>query len=213
MLCAPPSTAVSLERQSGCFPALLPPLAVLLVGALLAGLLLHLPGPQGNGPGRLSPIFTPQVQRWAASILRWAEEWGMDANLIATLMQIESCGNPRARSRAGALGLFQVMPYHFSALENPFDPETNAARGLAYLQRALQAAGGDVRLALAGYNGGLGVISRSASLWPAETIRYVDLGDGIYADARQGKDSSAALTAWYTKYGAGLCRAAADGYP
>ncbi len=207
------STAVSLGGQSGCFPALLPPLAVLLVGALLAGLVFRLPVPQGNGLGRLSPIFTPQVQRWAASILRWAETWDMDPNLIATLMQIESCGHPRARSRAGALGLFQVMPYHFSALEDPFDPETNAARGLGYLQRALRAARGDVRLALAGYNGGLGVISRPASLWPAETVRYVDLGEGIYADARRGRDSSAALTEWYTKYGAGLCRAAEGGYP
>ncbi len=207
------STAVSLEGQGGCLSALLPPLAVLLVGALLAGLVLRFPVPQGNGLDRLSPIFTPQVQRWAASILRWAETWDMDPNLIATLMQIESCGHPRARSRAGALGLFQVMPYHFSALEDPFDPETNAARGLGYLQRALWAARGDVRLALAGYNGGLGVISRPASLWPAETIRYVDFGEGIYADARQGKDSSAALTEWYTKYGAGLCRAAGDGHP
>jgi soluble lytic murein transglycosylase-like protein len=125
-------------------------------------------------------------------------------------MQIESCGDPRATSRSGAMGLFQVMPFHFQLGDNPYDPETNALRGLNYLARSLGAAGGNPRLALAGYNGGTGVIARAESAWPAETQRYVYYGAPIYEDARSGATDSAALTDWYQKYGVSLCRQAAQ---
>jgi hypothetical protein len=158
----------------------------------------------------LSPIFTKEVQHWGNDIVRWANAAGVDPNLAATVMQIESCGHPRATSRSGATSLFQVMPFHFKLGENPYDPETNALRGMNYLSRSLQAAGGDARLALAGYNGGIGVISRSEWNWPAETKRYVLYGAPIYEDARNGVSSSASLTEWYQKYGANLCRQAAQ---
>jgi len=98
----------------------------------------------------ISPIFTREVQHWADDITRWANASALDPNLVAVILQIESCGNPFARSSAGAMGLFQVMPFHFHFGENPYDPETNAFRGLGYLVRSLQTANGDARLALAG---------------------------------------------------------------
>ena len=123
-------------------------------------------------------------------------------------MQIESCGDPRALSGAGAMGLFQVMPYHFAAGDDPYNPDTNALRGLAYLQRSMQAANGDARLALAGYNGGISVIGHSESSWAGQTQRYAYWGSGIYADASGGATESARLTEWYTTSGASLCRQA-----
>lgn len=140
--------------------------------------------------GTLAPLFTPEVQRWSAQILAWAQAYHLDPNLIATVMQIESCGDPLARSASGALGLFQVMPFHFGARENPMDPETNARVGLSYLAEALRRANGDVAQALAGYNGGLSVIGRPER-WTAETRRYVYWGLGIYEDARRGATQSA----------------------
>ena len=169
--------------------------------------------PDGNAPAvssGLSPVFTKEVQHWGNDIVRWANAAGVDPNLAATVMQIESCGDPRATSRSGATSLFQVMPFHFNFGENPYDPETNAQRGLNYLSRSLQAGGGNARLALAGYNGGIGVISRSEWAWPSETKRYVLYGAPIYEDARSGATSSASLTEWYQKYGASLCNQAAQ---
>lgn len=169
--------------------------------------------PDGNAPAvasGLSPVFTKEVQHWGNDIVRWANAAGVDPNLAATVMQIESCGDPRATSRSGATSLFQVMPFHFTFGENPYDPETNALRGLNYLSRSLQAGGGNARLALAGYNGGIGVISRSEWAWPSETKRYVLYGAPIYEDARSGATSSASLTEWYQKYGASLCNQAAQ---
>jgi soluble lytic murein transglycosylase-like protein len=169
-------------------------------------------GPISNGfrgDGKIAPLFTPEVQRWSAEITTWSREWGLDPNLVATVMQIESCGDPRARSWAGAMGLFQVMPYHFEFLENPFRPNTNATRGLAYLRSALDARSGDVRLALAGYNGGIAGARRPESAWPAETLRYVYWGTGIYNDAKKDKTHSDRLDEWLRRGGASLCAQAA----
>lgn len=123
-------------------------------------------------------------------------------------MQIESCGDPRARSSAGAMGLFQVMPFHFYAIDDPYSPNTNAARGLAYLAKSLATAGGNARLAMAGYNGGIGLIGRAEWSWPAQTKRYVQYGVPIYEDARNGLIFSTALNEWYENYGVSLCQQA-----
>ena len=155
----------------------------------------------------ISPIFTKEVQYWANDIVRWANAASLDPNLVAVVMQIESCGDPRAISRSGAIGLFQVMPFHFHLLDNPFDPDTNALRGLNYLSRSLEAAGGNPRLALAGYNGGIGVIARGEWDWPSETKRYVKIGAPIYEDARSGATSSSAIEQWFGR-GTNLCRQA-----
>jgi soluble lytic murein transglycosylase-like protein len=156
----------------------------------------------------LSPVFTPEVMAWSREILRWAENSPLDPNLIATVMQIESCGDSRAVSSSGALGLFQVMPFHFTRGEDPFDIETNSRRGLDYLARSLGLAGGRTDLALAGYNAGHGVIAEPAETWPTETRRYVDWGSGILAESRLGIAASPTLTMWLAAGGERLCKAA-----
>jgi soluble lytic murein transglycosylase-like protein len=125
-------------------------------------------------------------------------------------MQIESCGHPTIRSRAGAAGLFQVMPFHFEAGEDPLDPATNASRGLAYLARGNALAGGDPGDTFAGYNGGHGWIGRPAAEWPGETQRYVAWGTGILNDIAAGLDPSPTLVRWMEAGGGSLCRRAAE---
>ncbi len=153
----------------------------------------------------LAPLFTPEVQQWSDEIIRWAAEHDLDPNFVATVMQIESCGHPEVVSSAGAIGLFQVMPYHFQDGEDPNIPDTNALRGMQYLARSLQIANGNIVLALAGYNGGHGVINRSNSEWPDETIRYAYWGSGIYQDAQKHRSSSDRLDEWLQAGGASLC--------
>jgi len=164
----------------------------------------------GASAGPLSPIFTPEVQYWAGKIRDWVAPYQLDPNLAATVMQIESCGAPQAVSSSGAQGLFQVMPFHFAPEDRMEDPDTNAGRGLAYLSLGLSRAGGNVGLALAGYNGGHGVIGRDSSLWPAETQRYWYWGTGIYQDAVSGLAESPRLQEWLQAGGASLCARAAQ---
>ena len=59
--------------------------------------------------GGIAPLFTPEIQHWAPQIVAWAGAVGIDPNMAATVMQIESCGDPNAVSSTGAQGLFQVM--------------------------------------------------------------------------------------------------------
>jgi soluble lytic murein transglycosylase-like protein len=207
------------EEGSGCLSGFtIVPLAVIFVSALLASFAwktnptpvnpaVDLPPVTSTG---ISPIFRIEIHYWADSISKWAAASQLDPNLVATIMQIESCGDSRARSSAGAMGLFQVMPFHFYAVDNPYDPDTNAARGLAYLARSLATGGGNARLAMAGYNGGIGLIGRGEWTWPAQTNRYVQYGVPIYEDARNGLTSSPALNEWYEKYGVSLCRQASQ---
>lgn len=205
----------------------LPPLAVLVVGLIMALLLTRVewndsnthtaelanvvPGEKGVfGGSRIAPLFTPQIQYWGTDITNWSESWGLDPNLVATVMQIESCGDPDAVSYAGAMGLFQVMPFHFVSGEDPYKPGTNAMRGLSFLKNALEARGGDIKLGLAGYNGGITGAKRPESAWSNEMIRYVYWGTGIYADAQKGRDYSERLEEWLAYGGSGLCTQAGN---
>ncbi|MFZ1041366.1 MAG: lytic transglycosylase domain-containing protein [Anaerolineales bacterium] len=204
------------QESSGCLSFyLLPPLSVLFFGVMIAIILINIPvqkvpSQTSNSymSNRLAPLFTPEVQYWTTAILRWSVISNLDPNLIATVMQIESCGDAFARSSAGAVGLFQVMPFHFASTDNPFDPDTNALRGLMYLQRVFDAANQNVSWSLAAYNGGQSLIGLNEWMWPAETIRYVYWGSGIYADAVQMRSSSQRLEEWLAAGGASLCRQA-----
>ena len=157
----------------------------------------------------IATFFTPEVQGWAPEIVQWAEAHNLDPNAVATIMQIESCGDPRAVSSAGARGLFQVMPFHFAAGEDPFDPDTNARRGLTYYAERLEQTSGDVGRAFAGYNGGQRAAAGKWEQWPAETQRYYVWSTGIYEDARKGATASPTLEAWLGAGGSSLCRQAA----
>ena len=220
---APPTRLVAIPTGGGYQSRFwLLPLAVVCVGAVWSYFVLGVTNlsslaekpDSAAQPGinhqilSLSPVFTPEVQYWAPKILTWAEAAGLDPNLVATVMQIESCGDPHALSRSGAMGLFQVMPYHFTATDDPYAPDTNALRGMDYLRRSLETGHGESRLALAGYNGGIGVIGWSEFDWSAQTQHYAYWGSGIYAEASSGALESNRLQEWLNANGVSLCKQA-----
>ena len=122
----------------------------------------------------------------------------------------ESCGNPNAVSEQGAQGLFQVMPLHFAQDESPFDPDTNAQRGLQFFADMYAAANGDPGLTFAAYNAGSSVLEQSPSAWPEETQYYQFWGSGIFEEAERGLDQSPTLLEWLMAGGAELCNQAAE---
>ncbi len=167
--------------------------------------------PDGMGSlALISPLFSPTVQYWAPKIAAWAGAFDVDPNMVATVMQIESCGDPLAVSHAGAQGLFQVMPFHFAAGEVMLDPDTNARRGIAYLVERLEQTGGDVGRAFAGYNGGHVAAGGSWDSWADETQRYFIWSTGIYGEVLAGQARSETLDRWMQAGGASLCRQAAQ---
>ena len=160
--------------------------------------------------GIISPVFSREVQHWAPQIQEWSRMYGVDANQIATIMQIESCGDPYAESWVGAQGLFQVMPFHFEAHENMKDPDTNARRGINYFLGRLDQTNGDVGRSFAGYNGGHGAAGSPYDTWPEETKHYFYWATGIYEDAVAGKQISERLDEWMAAGGYSLCTQASQ---
>jgi soluble lytic murein transglycosylase-like protein len=156
----------------------------------------------------IAPLFTRQVQYWGNDIARWGQEYSIDPNLIATIMQIESCGHPTVISHAGAQGLFQVMPFHFATGEDMLSPNTNAFRSANFIKECYNYTGGDVGLVMACYNGGPSLTTRSFDTWPAETKRYYIWGLGIYIDALGFSTKSDTLDEWLNAGGSGLCNMA-----
>ena len=158
---------------------------------------------------QIAPFFDESVQHWNPRIQLWAHLYDVSPEIQATVMQVESCGNPTAESSAGARGLFQVMPHELQADEDPYDPEVNAHRGLAAISECLYKSEGDVGLAFACYNGGPGVLSKTVGAWPRETQIYYLWATRIYSDAKAGVSYSRAYDGWLGERGLYMCRNAA----
>jgi len=98
-------------------------------------------------------------------LTRQADLAGLDPLMVAALIRQESAWDPLATSRAGALGLMQVMPATGRQLARSLgigdwtsdlllDPATNLRLGVRYLAQALHRFHGDFTRALAAYNAG-----------------------------------------------------------
>jgi soluble lytic murein transglycosylase-like protein len=100
----------------------------------------------------------------------------VDANLVRSIIKVESNFNPRAVSRKGAMGLMQLMPSTARELNvtNPFDVDQNVEGGVRHFKGLLDNFNGDVSKSLAAYNAGAGAVTRHGGVPPyAETRDYV----------------------------------------
>jgi soluble lytic murein transglycosylase-like protein len=108
-----------------------------------------------------------------------AKQFKVDIALVHAVIAAESAYNPTAVSEKGAVGLMQVMPgtgARYGVREKDLrDPSRNIRAGTKYLADLLAMFGGDVELALAGYNAGEQAVERFGRNIPpfAETRAYV----------------------------------------
>lgn len=120
------------------------------------------------------------VDPHAAFIAEASRRFGIPESWIRAVRRVESAGNARAVSSAGAMGLMQVMPQTWAELRiryglgrDPFDPRDNILAGTAYLREMYDRYGSPGFLAA--YNAGPGRYEEylAGRALPAETRTYV----------------------------------------
>lgn len=112
----------------------------------------------------------------APVIARHSRAHRLHPALIRAVIKTESDFDPLAVSRAGAIGLMQLMPQTAVRLEvrDSYNPDENIGGGTKYLRQLLDRFDGNLPLALAAYNAGEHAVERYQGLPPiAETRQYV----------------------------------------
>jgi len=140
------------------------------------------------------PVVVPRVAAAKAQapfrgfMEQSAARYGVDPDLIASIIAAESKFNPNAVSRRDARGLMQLMPATAARLgvRNVFDPRENIDAGTRYLRDLLVRYNNDLSLALAAYNAGPDKVEQYGRVVPPyrETISYVRRVQRSYARAK-----------------------------
>jgi hypothetical protein len=142
-----------------------------------------------GGPGSYNAYNTikqPHPTAAGANLLNWMKPalsqleslYHLPAGVLNSIAITESGGNPNAVSKAGAEGLFQIMPDTARRLGmregDEFDPQKAAQAAAQLLSKLLRQYGGNLQAALAAYNWGPGNIAKyGMALMPQETRNYV----------------------------------------
>ena len=150
---------------------------------LIAAVLLSGGAAPGTAWAQEAPVAAPAAAHpYAGHVADAARRFGIPEAWIWAVMRVESRGNSRAVSRAGAMGLMQIMPATWGTMRaryglgpDPFDVRDNIMAGAAYL-REMHDRYGNASAMLAAYNAGPGryddYLSRGRPL-PAETVGYL----------------------------------------
>ncbi len=156
--------------------------------------------------------INPQMPKWQSSelarrVLVNASRWQIDANMLVAIVTVESRWHTHAVSRAGAIGLGQLMPGTAALLGvDPNDPDENLSGAAQYLNGLIHKFGTNYDLVFAAYNAGPRAVDEYGGVPPYdETQHYVvkvmkawqslrsmvHLPAGLFADIAAAKNPDA----------------------
>ena len=122
------------------------------------------------------------------AVWRAAQQQHLHPALLFAVMKAESSFNPMVVSKAGAVGLMQLVPETAMrhGVQNLYDTNENVAGGARHLRYLLDRFHGNTRLALAAYNAGERKVDRYKQIPPyKETRHYVQKVLSYYRDYRK----------------------------
>lgn len=114
------------------------------------------------------------MKEYAQMIQRASDASGLPAQWISAIIDLESKGNPNAKSPKGAQGLMQLMPgtAQQEGVQNAYDPAENILGGSKYFAELLTKYKDPV-IAAAAYNAGPGAVDKYGGIPPyKETKNY-----------------------------------------
>ncbi len=115
--------------------------------------------------------------QYDALIVNMALKYDLEPSFVKAVIHVESAFDPNAVSRAGAMGLMQLMPgtaSNYQLKQDHFNPNRNVEAGVQHLKDLMERYGKDKKLSLAAYNAGEGAVSKYRGIPPyEETQNYV----------------------------------------
>ena len=134
---------------------------------------------------------------WYQHLTQAARTYGVDVHLLQAVVQVESNFDPSVVSRAGAIGLMQIMPAtaagfiglqgtRASLAQQLKDPAINVHAGALYLRSLMDTFSQRVDLALAAYNAGSGNVRKAGNRVPpnGETPQFVKKVTDLYTSLK-----------------------------
>jgi soluble lytic murein transglycosylase-like protein len=162
------------------------------------------PPPRGPRPAGSDPLVAgidkhldnlPKNQRWIIDLVGTQARWNaVDPRLILSIIAAESNFESRATSPKSAMGLMQLIPATAERfnVQSAYNATQNIRAGLSYVRWLLSYYQGDLKLALAAYNSGEGVVDRYKGIPPfKETRAYVQKVIALYGKATHPFDDKA----------------------
>jgi len=135
-------------------------------------------------PDRPNPNPTRSPDAFDDIIREASAMYGIPFEFVKAVIRAESAFDPFAVSRAGAMGLMQLMPGTAEALgcDDPFDPRSNILAGTHYLAILTSRYNGEINMVLAAYNAGSGAVANANGIPYADTRRYIQRVVEYYFD-------------------------------
>jgi soluble lytic murein transglycosylase-like protein len=114
----------------------------------------------------------PIPGKFRTAFVTAARDTGLPLELLVAVAYEESQMNPHAESRAGAVGLLQLLPSTASELRaDPLHPPSNVRAGARYLRQMFDQFG-STELALVAYNAGPTAVANAGGAPSAQTLQY-----------------------------------------
>jgi soluble lytic murein transglycosylase-like protein len=138
--------------------------------------------PTAKAPAKAGPLRRPpkSAKKYADGdfddiINEASRAYDVPFGFIKAVIRAESNFNPNAVSRAGAMGLMQLMPRTAESMDvsDPFDPRQNIFGGTRFLRVLIDRYQGDINLILAAYNAGDAAVKRYNGIPYPQTRGYV----------------------------------------